>query len=106
MEKTQKAWVFLSDFEWSDLGTWDSVYERVNKNADGNVISGGVPMVDDVKNSVVLCSDPEKLVVARGFENLMVIDLSDVLLVCHRDDKTVKDVVTDLTMKDKIDRYL
>lgn len=106
MEKTQKAWVFLSDFGWSDLGTWDSVYERMNKDADGNIVIGGVPMVDDAKNSVVLCKDPQKLVVARGVENLMVIDMDDVLLVCHRDDRTVKDIVTDLTMKDKIDRYL
>lgn len=106
MEKTQKAWVFLSDFGWSDLGTWDAVYERVAKDSDGNVISGGVPMVDDVRGSIVLCDDRRKLVVARGFENLMVIDLKDVLLVCHRDDKTVKDIVTDLTMRDKIDRYL
>ena len=106
MEKTQKAWVFLSDFEWSDLGTWESVYERVAKNDDGNVISGGVPMVDDVTDSIVLCENPQKLVVARGLENVMVIDMSDVLLVCHRDDKTVKDIVTDLTMKDKIDKYL
>ena len=106
MEKTQKAWVFLSDFGWSDLGTWGSVYERAGKDAEGNVVHGGVPMVDDVRNSVVLCSDPKKLVVARGFENLMVIEMPDVLLVCHRDDKTVKDIVTDLTMKDKIDRYL
>lgn len=106
MEKTQKAWVFLSDFGWSDLGTWDSVYERMNKDAAGNIVIGGVSMVDDTKNSVVLCKDPRKLVVARGVENLMVIDMDDVLLVCHRDDKTVKDIVTDLTMKDKIDRYL
>ena len=106
MEKTQKAWVFLSDFGWSDLGTWDAVYERVAKDSDGNGISGGVPMVDDVRGSIVLCDDRRKLVVARGFENLMVIDLKDVLLVCHRDDKTVKDIVTDLTMRDKIDRYL
>ena len=63
-------------------------------------------MVDEVKNSVVLCGDKEKLVVARGFEDLMVIDMPDVLLVCRRDDKTVKDIVTDLTMKDKVDRYL
>ena len=106
MEKTRKAWVFLSNFGWSDLGTWDSVYERVSKDSDGNVISVPVPMVDEVKNSVVLCSDKEKLVVARGFEDLMVIDMPDVLLVCRRDDKTVKDIVTDLTMKDKVDRYL
>ena len=106
MEKTQKAWVFLSDFGWSDLGTWESVYERVHKDDNGNVISGGVPMVDDVKNSIVLCDAQQKLVVARGLDNLMVIDLSDVLLVCNRDDKTIKDIVTDLTMKDKIDRFL
>jgi hypothetical protein len=44
--------------------------------------------------------------VARGFERMMVVDMPDVLLVCRRDDKTIKDIVTDLTMKDKIDRDL
>ncbi len=106
MEKTRKAWVFLSDFGWSDLGTWDSVYERVPKDDDGNVVSVKNAMIDEVKDSVVLCANPDKLVVARGLENVMVIDMADVLLVCHRDDRTVKDIVTDLTMKDKIDRYL
>ena len=70
------------------------------------MIEAAVPMIDEVKNSIVLCRDPGKLVVARGFEGLMVIDMPDVLLVCRRDDRTVKDIVTDLTMKDKIDRYL
>jgi len=106
MEKTQKAWVFPSDFGWSDLGTWGSVYERLPKGPDGNIVGSAVQMVDDVRDSVILCNDPSKLVVARGFENLMVIDMEDVLLVCRRDDSTVKDIVTDLTMKDKIDRYL
>ena len=106
MEKTRKAWVFLSDFGWSDLGTWGSVYERVPKDDDGNVVSVKNAMIDDVKNSVVLCANSGKLVVARGLEDVMVIDMADVLLVCRRDDRTVKDIVTDLTMKDKIDRYL
>ena len=82
------------------------MYERVPKDSAGNVLGKGVQMVDEVTGSVILCSDPEKLVVARGFENLMVVDMDDVLLVCRRDDRTVKDIVTDLTMKDKIDRYL
>ena len=106
MEKTQKAWVFLSNFGWSDLGTWESVYERSSKDAAGNVVTVGKPMIDDVKGSLILGHDPEKLVVVRGVENLMVIDLKDVLLVCHRDDRTVKDVLTDLTVVDKIDKYL
>jgi len=106
MEKTQKAWVFLSDFGWTDLGTWESVYEQVPKREGGNAINVEVPMIDDVEGSIILETNPEKLVVARGFEQMMVIDMPDVLLVCHRDDKTVKDIVTDLTVKDKIDRYL
>ena len=106
MEKTQKAWVFLSDFGWTDLGTWESVYEQVPKHEGGNAVNVEVPMIDDVKNSIILETNPEKLVVARGFDQMMVIDMPDVLLVCHRDDKTVKDIVTDLTVKDKIDRYL
>ena len=106
MEKTQKAWVFLSDFGWTDVGTWESVYEQVPKDDQGNVVSAEVSLVDEVENSVVLETNPEKMVVARGFERMMVVDMPDVLLVCRRDDKTVKDIVTDLTMKDKIDRYL
>ena len=106
MEKTQKAWVYLADFGWSDLGTWESVYEQVSKDADGNVVAVTNPMVDDMKRSVVISDNLEKLVVVRGFEDMLVIDMKDVLLVCRRDDKTIKEIVTDLTMKDKVDRYL
>ena len=106
MEKTQKAWVFLSDFGWTDLGTWDSVYEQVAKDAAGNAVEAKVRMIDEVEDSVILETDSEKMVVARGFERMMVVDMPDVLLVCRRDDKTIKDIVTDLTMRDKIDRYL
>ena len=106
MEKTQKAWVFLSDFGWTDLGTWESVYEQAPKDKAGNVVSAPVRMIDEVEGSVILETNPDKMIVARGFDRMMVVDMPDVLLVCRRDDKTVKDIVTDLTMKDKIDRYL
>jgi hypothetical protein len=66
----------------------------------------GKPLIDDVKGSLIIGTDPEKLVVVRGLDNVMVVDLKDVLLVCHRDDRTVKDVLTDLTVVDKIDKYL
>lgn len=76
------------------------------KDRQGNVLSAEVRMVDDVENSVILETNTGKMVVARGFDQMMVVDMPDVLLVCHRDDKTIKDIVTDLTVKDKIDRYL
>ena len=106
MEKTSKAWVFLSNFGWSDLGTWESVYEHARHDEAGNVIKVGVSMTDDVTGSVILSKHPEKLVVTRGLKDIMIVDLEDVLLVCRRDDRTVKDIVTDLTVRDKVDRYL
>ncbi|MCR5710786.1 MAG: mannose-1-phosphate guanylyltransferase [Bacteroidales bacterium] len=107
MEKTRKAWVFLSNFGWSDLGTWYSVYEQSpDHDAHGNVVKCDVQMVDDVKDSIIFSKNPGKLVVVRGVDNLMVADLDDVLLVCRRDDRAISDIVTDLTMLDKGDRYL
>ena len=63
-------------------------------------------MIDDVTGSMILTKHPDKLIVARGVKDVMIVDLDDVLLVCRRDDRTVKDIVTDLTMRDKVDRYL
>lgn len=107
MEKTRKAWVFLSNFGWSDLGTWGSLYDQSpNRDAAGNIIKCGEAVVDEVSSSIVHCSDTGKLVVMRGFDNVLVVDMDDVLLICHRDDKSIKDIVTDLSMNDKIDKFL
>ena len=107
MEKTSNAWVFLSNFGWSDVGTWNSLYEQSpNKNADKNIIKSDVSMVDDTEGSVIDCSVKDKLVVVRGLKNMMVIDRDDVLLVCPRNDKAIKNVITDLSMKDNAKDYL
>ena len=104
MEKTSKAWVFISTFGWSDVGTWGSVYERSpHHEGDGNIIKCAESMIDDVRNSIIKTTDDKKLVVVRGFDDVMIIDMKDVLLVCRRDDKTIKDIVTDLSMKEKTD---
>jgi len=107
MEKTSKAWVFLSDFGWSDVGTWGSIYEHSpHKDKDGNIIKCATSMIDEVYDSIVKENNPEKLVVVRGMDNMMVVDMNDVLLVCKRDDKAIKDIVTDLAMNDKTQKYL
>lgn len=107
MEKTDKVWVIRATFGWSDIGTWGSIYEHSpNRTPEGNIIRCGVSMIDDVRNSVIRCSKKDKLVVVRSLENMMVLDLDDVLLVCPREDKAIKDIVTDLSMKDKDSVYL
>jgi len=40
LEKAQNVWVCKSDFGWSDLGTWGSLYEQLKKDENQNVVSG------------------------------------------------------------------
>lgn len=107
MENTKRAWVFLADFGWSDVGTWNSVYERSpNKDDSGNIIKCGVSMIDATEGTIIETDKKDKLVVVRGLKDMMVIDTSDVLLVCPRGDKSIKNVITDLSMKDNAKDYL
>lgn len=107
MEKTRRAWVFPSNFGWSDVGTWGSIYENSpNKTPEGNVVKSQIAMVDGVRGSIIKEDDPKKLVVVRDVEDVMIVDVKDVLMVCKRTDKTVKDIITDLTVWDKEGRYL
>lgn len=107
MEKTSKARVLMADFGWSDVGTWQSVYDHSpNRDAEGNIIKCGTSMISGVSGSIISATDPGKLVIVRGVENMMVVDRGDVLLVCNRDDRTIKDIVTDLMMKDDSEDYL
>lgn len=107
MENTKKAWVFLADFGWSDVGTWNSVYERSpNRDELGNIVKCGISMIDETEGTIVESDKKDKLVVVRGLKNMMVIDSEDVLLICPRGDKSVKNVITDLSMKDNAKDYL
>ncbi|MBP9992047.1 MAG: hypothetical protein KBS73_01220, partial [Bacteroidales bacterium] len=93
-------------FGWSDVGTWGTIYEHSpNRDKLGNIIKCSNSMIDEVKGSIIREENPDKLVVVRGLDNYVVIDVNDVLLVCPRSDKAIKDIVTDLAMKDKADRY-
>lgn len=106
MEKTRKAWVLPADFGWSDLGTWTTVYDLApGKDEEGNVIKCRESIVLDSKGTYIREKKTGKLVVVRGLEDFLVIDTDDVLMICPRNDKYVKDFVTDLTAREK-NRYL
>lgn len=100
MEKTSKSWVFESHFGWSDLGTWDSLYNQLEKDESGNLVQSNLNMIDKVKNSIIVSSDKNKLIVVKDLDNYMVINTNDVLLICPRNSKDYKDVITDLALNE------
>lgn len=94
MERADNVYVVLSDFGWSDLGTWKSLYEVSEKDSEQNVIDGRV-MVYDTQNSIIK-TPKDRLVVIQGLDGYIVAEYDNVLLICRKDDEQrVKEFVAD-----------
>ncbi len=94
MEKTSRASVIPVSMGWSDVGSWGSLWEVVNKDAVGNVIDGNV-FTKSVSNCYI--KSEKEVVAALGISDLIVIETDDALLVAHRDnEQDVKEVFNKL----------
>ncbi len=81
-EKAKKVAVVPVDMAWSDLGSWDSIYNRHTKNAENNVIKGEV-IAEDTKDSLLWCESG--VLTTLGVENLVVIQTADVTMIANKD---------------------
>ena len=94
MEKAANAAVVPVDMGWSDVGSWQSLWDITAKNEAGNATQGDV-LLERVQNSYLRSDGP--LVAAVGVEDLVVVATTDAVLVAHRDaTQDVKRVVDEL----------
>lgn len=84
MEKEKKVFVIPSNFGWSDVGTWKSLWEVSKKDSCQNGSIGDNIRLYETSNSLIY-SPNEKLVVLTGVDNLVVVDSPEVLLVMNKD---------------------
>ena len=98
MEGADNVYVVLSDFGWSDLGTWGSLYTHLNHDSTGNGVIGDNVHVYDSKNCIVNVPK-DKLVVLQGLDNYIVVESNDTLLVCKKEDEQkIKQFVSDIKL--------
>ncbi len=81
MEKTDRAAVVAGDFRWSDIGSWDALFDITPRNSDGNVVQGPVITMD--AKDCVIHSDG-RLAAVIGVNNLVVVSTSDAVMVVPR----------------------
>jgi mannose-1-phosphate guanylyltransferase len=94
MENTKDAVVVPLDANWSDIGSWDALWETKNKDDNGNVSEGDV-ILDKVKNTYAYSSN--RLVSVAGVENLVIVDTQDALLVTDKKhSQNIKNIVKQL----------
>ena len=82
MEKTDNCYCIRGDFIWSDVGSWKTLYELLDKNSDLNVISGNA-VLHNSKNNLII--SPNKLTAVVGLDNIAVINIDNTTLVINLD---------------------
>jgi mannose-1-phosphate guanylyltransferase/mannose-6-phosphate isomerase len=94
MEKTDKGVVLPSDFGWSDIGSWKSLYDFLPKDNNSNVIDGDV-ITKDTKNCIIM--GYERLIATNQLTNMVVVETPDSVFVSDLDDsRDVKSIVARL----------
>ena len=97
MEKSDKIALVKLLSDWNDLGSWQSIYNVKNKDADGNVLTGKV-VVDNVKNSLIYSQ--KEIVAVSGLEDIILVETEDAIMACKMDkSQDVKNLYTKLKEK-------
>jgi mannose-1-phosphate guanylyltransferase/mannose-6-phosphate isomerase len=97
MEKTDKGAVLPSDFGWSDIGSWKSLYDFNTKDASGNVIYGDVITIN-TENCFI--KGYERLIATNNINNMVVVETSDSVFVSDMENsRDVKSIVEKLKEK-------
>ncbi len=102
MEKSDKVTVVPADIGWNDIGSWESIYNLLSKDDNGNHIKGRVYSVGTT-DSLVLGKN--RVVGAIGLKDIIIVDTEDAVLVSRKD--KVQDVkkVVELLKEEKADEY-
>ena len=105
MEKAANVYVRISDFGWSDLGTWGSLHDIREKDEHNNAITGKNVMVYDTEDCIIDVPK-NKLVVLNGLKDFIVAEEEGTLLICRKsDEQQIRQIVNDVKM-DKGEGYV
>ncbi len=100
MEKASNVYVLPTDFGWSDLGTWASVYELSEKDYLGNSVQHSKKVMMYDSSNCIVNVPPDKLVVLQGLDDYIVVEANNTLMICHKSqEQRVKEIVSDVKSK-------
>lgn len=96
MEKHQKVKVVPATFDWNDLGTWGSLYEKLEKDESLNAVVNAQVLASNSKGNIIRTSG-KKVVVIDGLEDYIIVEKDDVLVIVpkskEQDIKQLRDAV-------------
>ncbi|NPV57313.1 MAG: NTP transferase domain-containing protein [Anaerolineae bacterium] len=107
MEKTDRAMVIpANELGWNDVGSWDSLFDVLPSDENGNIVIGKNILDMDSRDSLVHGENSDRMIVTIGVRDLVVVDAGDVILICPKtESQKVRQMVAYLKQQNK-DEYL
>ena len=96
MEKAENVFVLPSSFGWSDLGTWGSLYELSEKDAQKNVSLHSKAYFHEAEGNIVVL-EPGKTAIVQGVNDMIIVEEGGALLVCKKaEEQRIKEFVQEI----------
>jgi len=93
MQKALNIYTLPVEFGWNDLGTWNSLYEKLNKDHDQNAVVNAKTIFRNASNNMIR-TVKNKHVIIQGLNDFIVIEKDDVLLICpKKNEQEIKQIV-------------
>lgn len=80
MEGSKNVYVLPAEFDWNDLGTWGSLYDKLDKDESGNAVVNARTLTEDASGNMIRTKN-DKIVVVDGLNDYIIVDKDDVLLI-------------------------
>lgn len=94
LEQSKSIFVQPATFDWNDLGTWGSLYDKLDKDAENNAIVNSKVITEDAQGNMIR-SPKGKVVVVDGLNDYIIVDKEEVLLIYPKSkEQDIKEVLT------------
>lgn len=95
MEKSDRVVVLpASNLGWNDVGSWDSLFEVLTPDLNGNIVINAQHVGMESDDSLIYSTSKDRLVVTIGAQNMIVVDTPDAVLICPRgESQKIKELV-------------
>ncbi|TNJ43805.1 mannose-1-phosphate guanylyltransferase [Tamlana fucoidanivorans] len=80
MEKSNNVFVIAAEFDWNDLGTWGSLYDKLNKDKSDNAVVNARTLTDEATGNMIR-TKKNKIAVIDGLKDYIIVDEDDILLI-------------------------
>ncbi len=80
MEHSKNVYVIPATFDWNDLGTWGSLYDKLPIDSDGNAVVNAKTLTEDASGNMIRTTS-DKVVVIDGLNDYIIVDKDEVLLI-------------------------